>query len=100
MRKRKMDYKVDDILKCIESFSIDRSFELYNVGRIINKNDVYKIVDLGPFSGEKIYIKEIPVNKGVVYAEAIPISIKKLDKYFKCKRIERLCKLRKLKNLS
>lgn len=83
-----MDYKNNDILECIELFSI-------NCGnaRVICKGDFYKIKYI---RNKKLYIKEIPINKNIVYADIIPIEVKQIETYFRCKRVDRLRKLKKL----
>jgi len=105
-----MDYKLGDILECVELFSTDKSYINWDVkykvdkqypGRVIDEGDVYKIININSLSYEKLYIKEIAVIKSsIVYAETIPINVEQVDKYFKCKRIERKRKLDKIENAS
>jgi len=101
-----MNYQIGDILECVDTFNTNESYILWDVrhkfsvqypGRIISKGDIYKVSDLEYINYDKLYIYEI--TKGVKYNNVISVSTDLVDKYFKCKRIERLNKLTKLNNI-
>lgn len=100
-----MDYKLNDILECIKLFSTEGGYVAWDpiyetnaiyTGRVICENDVYKVKYV---TDEHLYVKEIAVNKSVIYAETIPIKFCDIDKYFKCNRVERKRKLENLKDV-
>jgi len=84
-----MDYRLNDELICIELFS--------NSDRVIDEGDVYRVMYVDFVI---LYIKEIAKNKSVICYGIIPVTIDKIDKYFKCKRIERKHKLDKLNDIT
>ncbi len=101
-----MHYKVGDILVCEEIFSTDKNYIVKDIiydadiqfpGRVIGEGDVYEIVDLDFVTKQILYIKHI--RNSITYANDIPITISQVDKYFICKRIERLKKLQKLNKI-
>lgn len=89
-----MDYKIGDVLECVEIFSIDSNAQFAD--RVISDGDFYEVVSVDFAPGKNIHIEEMSKYKDVVYAGVIPISIHQADKYFKCKRIERKRKLNKI----
>lgn len=95
-------YKKGDIIKCKKLFSTKNKYlriekYLFNsfVSRVISKNDSYKIID--KVSNDLFLVKEIPINKSVVYADPVLLEKEQIDKYFTCERIVRIRKLKKLK---
>ena len=102
-----MDYQLNDILECIEIFSTETNYigldsinkyhRVYS-GRVINNGDVYFVENL---NYRELYIKHTPSGtKQVIYAETIPVPIELIDKFFKCKSVERKRKLDKLNDIT
>lgn len=91
-------YKKGDIIKCKKLFSTKNKYLRieYNsfVSRVICENDSYKIIE--KVSNDLFLVKEIPIDKSVVYAEPALLEKEQIDKYFTCKRILRIRKLKKL----